>query len=81
MTPEVVSIGRGNTLVIPENIMKELGLKEGNEVMIYVEDGKIIIEPMPKDPYKVLKEVIGEPYKESRDEDKAVNWLKRNSGN
>ena len=73
-------IGRRYTLVIPKTIREELTLKEGQKVLIHVEEGKIIIEPLPRNPYKVLEEVIGEPYEEERDELEAERWLKSHAG-
>lgn len=42
-----------------------------------VEDRKIIIENLPKDPYKILGKIIGDPYDEAMDEKKAERWLKK----
>lgn len=79
MSEEAV-IGRRNTLVIPKVIRKELNLREGQRVLIRVEGRRIIIEPLPWDPYRVLEEVIREPYVEARDEAKAEEWLKGRAG-
>jgi len=68
-------IGRRYTIVIPKEIRKKVNLKEGSLVIIRVADNKIIIEALPDDPFKVLEEVIGEPYSEEKDEDKAIEWL------
>lgn len=73
---EESAIGRRYTLVIPKAVREELTLKEGQRVLIRVEDGRIVIEPLPRDPYKVMEEVVGEPYEEGRDEPKAERWLK-----
>ena len=48
--------------------------------MIRVENGRIIIEPLPWDPYEVLEKVVGEPYEEKREEAKAERWLKDHAG-
>ncbi|MFQ5710464.1 MAG: AbrB/MazE/SpoVT family DNA-binding domain-containing protein [Candidatus Geothermarchaeales archaeon] len=79
MSEEAV-IGKRNTLVMPKNIREKLGLKEGQRVMVRAEEGKILIEPLPMDPYKVLEDVIGEPYSEAEDETRAEEWLKRHAG-
>ncbi len=68
-------IGRRYTIVIPKEIRKKVNLKEGSLVIIRVADNKIIIEALPDDPFKVLEEVIGEPYSEEKDEEKAIEWL------
>jgi AbrB family looped-hinge helix DNA binding protein len=53
-------------LVIPKAIRKELALKEGQRVLIRVENGRMVVEPLPWDPYEVLEKVIGEPYEEEQ---------------
>lgn len=73
-------IGRRYTLVIPKAIREELKLKQGQRVLIRVEGKRIVIEPLPWDPYKVLEEVVGEPYEEEREEVKAEEWLKNHAG-
>lgn len=79
MSEEVV-IGKRSTLVIPKAIREELNLREGQRVLIRVERKSIIIEPLPWDPYKVLGEIVTEPYEEIRDEAKAEEWLKSHAG-
>jgi len=68
-------IGRRHTLVIPKEIRDKVNIKEGSLVIIRVVDNRIIIEALPNDPFKVLEEVIGEPYSEEKDEEKAIKWL------
>ena len=68
-------IGRRYTLVIPKEIREKANIKEGSLVIIRVVDNRIIIEALPDDPFKVLEEVIGEPYSEEKDEEKAIKWL------
>nr|MDO8099427.1 AbrB/MazE/SpoVT family DNA-binding domain-containing protein [Candidatus Njordarchaeota archaeon] len=72
-------VGRRFTLVIPKAIREELTLKQGQRVLIRVENGKIIIEPLPLDPYRVTEEVLREPYNEGEEEAKAEEWLKNNA--
>ncbi|MEM1570001.1 MAG: AbrB/MazE/SpoVT family DNA-binding domain-containing protein [Candidatus Bathyarchaeia archaeon] len=72
-------IGRRYTLVIPKAIREELALKQGQRVLIRVEGKRIIIEPLPWDPYKVMEEVVGEPYEEE-EEVKAEEWLRSRAG-
>jgi len=67
-------------LVIPKNIREKLGLKEGQIALARIEEGKIIIEPLPSDPFKVLGEVIREPYNETKEEAKAERWLRQHAG-
>jgi len=73
-------IGRRYTLVIPKAVREELTLKEGQRVLIRVENGRIVIEPLPWDPYEVLEKVVGEPYEEKREEARAERWLKDHAG-
>lgn len=73
-------IGRRYTLVIPKAVREELTLKEGQRVLIRVEGGRIVVEPLPWDPYKVMEEVVGESYEEEREEVKAEEWLKNRAG-
>ncbi|MDH5267925.1 MAG: AbrB/MazE/SpoVT family DNA-binding domain-containing protein [Candidatus Bathyarchaeota archaeon] len=73
-------IGRRYTLVIPKAVREELTLKEGQRVLIRVENGRIIIEPLPWDPYEVLEKIVGEPYEEKREEARAERWLKNHAG-
>ena len=57
-----------------------MGLKEGQRVLVRAEAGKVIIEPLPSDPYRVLEEVIGEPYDEGEEEARAEEWLRGHAG-
>lgn len=66
-------------MVIPKSIREELGLEEGQRVLVRVEGGKIIIEPFPGDPFKVLGEIIKEPYDETKEEAKAERWLRQHA--
>lgn len=67
-------------MVIPKSIREEIGLEEGQRALIYVEDGKIVIEPFPDDPFKTLDEVIREPYHEAKEEKRVERWLKKHAG-
>ena len=80
MVSEEALIGKRYTLVIPKSIREEIGLKEGQRVLIYSEDGKIIIEPIPANPYQILEEIIGESYDETREEMRAEEWLRKHAG-
>lgn len=76
----IVRIGKKYTLVIPKNIREKLKLKEGSRVLLRISGNTIVIEPLPELPFEVLGEVIGEPYSEKVDEEKAVKWLMKNAG-
>jgi AbrB family looped-hinge helix DNA binding protein len=78
---ETVRIGRRFTVVIPKAIRKRLRVSEGQEALIRVEEGKLVIEPLPADPYGVLQRImLGEPYDESNDEKRTEDWLKQHAG-
>jgi hypothetical protein len=49
-------------------------------VLVRAEGSKIIIEPLPENPYEILEKVIGRPYEEKRDERGAERWVKRRAG-
>jgi AbrB family looped-hinge helix DNA binding protein len=71
---EQTRIGKRFTLVIPKTVRTRLGLKEGQRVLVRVEEGRLLVEPLPWNPYEVLQEVVGEPYAE-REEAAAERWL------
>jgi len=65
-------------MVIPKSIRKRMGLKEGQKVFVREEAGKILIEPLPVDPYKTLAAVLGDfTYDEKKHEKLAEGWLKK----
>ncbi|MGH9878794.1 MAG: AbrB/MazE/SpoVT family DNA-binding domain-containing protein, partial [Nitrososphaerales archaeon] len=64
--------------VIPKSIRKKIGLKEGQKVFVREQDGKILIEPLPANPYKTLAAVLGNfTYVEEKHEKLAEGWLKK----
>jgi len=77
---EEAIIGRRFTLVIPKSIREEIGLKEGQRVLVRAEAGKVIVEPLPENPLQVLESIIGEPYSEATDEKRAEKWLREHAG-
>ena len=77
MLEESTRVGKKNVVVIPAKIRKEVAIHEGDLIKIRAEDGKIIIEKLSSEPFKVLAKVIGEPYREKKDESRAEAWLKR----
>lgn len=75
---EEVTIGRRYTMVIPKSIRKKLGLKEGQKLFVREQAGKILIEPLPADPYKTLAALLGDfTYAEEKHEKVAEGWLKK----
>ncbi len=77
---ETVRVGRRYTVVIPRKIRRQTGLKENDLLKIWVEKGRIILEPVEYNPFKILEKVIGEPYSEETDEKAAEEWLRHARG-
>ncbi|MHA1607496.1 MAG: AbrB/MazE/SpoVT family DNA-binding domain-containing protein [Candidatus Freyarchaeota archaeon] len=75
MSEETIKVGKKNIVVIPSRIRRKVGIKEGDLLRVRVEGDKIMIEKASSDPFSVLAEVIGEPYREKVDEVKAEKWL------
>jgi AbrB family looped-hinge helix DNA binding protein len=59
---EQVVVGKRFTVVIPKSLRKKIELSEGQKVVMRVEEGKLVMEPLPRDSYRVLERVIREPY-------------------
>jgi AbrB family looped-hinge helix DNA binding protein len=75
---EEVTIGRRFTIVIPKAIREKLDIKIGQRAMMRHERGKILIEPLPDDPYGALSKALGDfSYSEERCEGKAEEWLRK----
>ena len=72
-------IGKRFTIVVPKALRKKLDLREGQTILMRIQDGRLILEPLPHEPYKVLEQVIREPYVEARDEKRSEDWLKRHA--
>ncbi|MCD6196691.1 MAG: hypothetical protein J7J82_07910 [Staphylothermus sp.] len=51
---------------------------EGTKLLIRIIDNKKILESLQEDPFRVLDELISEPYNERIDEKRAEEWLLRN---
>jgi len=76
-----VRVGKKHIVVIPAEIRKEVGLKEGDLLDVQVVgEKKIVLELITSDPFETLGKVIGEPYDEKKDEKRAEEWLKKRSG-
>ncbi len=75
---EEVTIGRRYSVVIPKRVRKKLKLKEGQRALIRQEGERIVIEPLPDNPYVILSETLGDfSYSEEECEKRAEEWLKR----
>lgn len=73
-------VGKRYTIVVPKSVREQVSLKEGQDVLVTAEGKKIIIEPLPDNPYEILGRVIRRPYDEKRDEHGAERWMKRRAG-
>ncbi len=52
---EEVTVSSKGQIVVPKEFRDDLGIKEGQKVVVEEVDGAIIIVPVPKDPVKALK--------------------------
>jgi len=80
MTEAIAKVGKKYVVVIPSKIRKALGVKEGDLLRVKLESGRIVLEKLPSDPFKVLADVVGEGYDESKDEVRAERWLLHGGG-
>ena len=76
MLEEIVRVGKKNVVVIPSRVRKKVGIKEGDLLELKVEGDRILLKRLSSEPFRVLAEVIGEPYREEADEAKAERTLK-----
>jgi AbrB family looped-hinge helix DNA binding protein len=72
-------VGKRFSIVVPRSVREKINLKEGQQVIVREDGGKVIIEPLPNEPLKVLERVIGEPYDEGKDEKRAERWALRHA--
>ncbi len=42
-----VTVGRRRTIIIPKRVAEMLGISEGSWLELRVEDGRIVLEPIP----------------------------------
>ena len=42
-----VTVGKRRTIVIPKRVAEMLGISEGSRLELRVEDGRIVLEPIP----------------------------------
>lgn len=54
----IVRINEEGQITIPSAFRKELKLQPDMKLCIYIEDGKIIIEPLSDDPIQALCELL-----------------------
>ena len=47
MTSKVVRVSKKNTIYIPKDVAEKAGISEGTLVEVSVEDGKIVLTPIP----------------------------------
>ena len=70
---------RGNTIVLPREIMELLGLSEGDILEVRLENGNIVLEPL-NNPFKILEEVLGDFTYDRRARIEAEEYLFRVAG-
>lgn len=70
---------RKRNYVILKEIASKIENMEGTKLLIRIIDNKKILESLQKDPFRVLDELISEPYNERTDEKRAEEWLLRNT--
>lgn len=75
-----VTVGRRYTIVIPRIIRERLGIREGQRLAMWVEGNRIVLEPLAADPFKVLAEVVDEPYSEELEEQRVEALLRKFAG-
>ena len=54
-----VRVDSKGRIVLPKEFRDALGIREGDELVLVLEGGKVIIKKA-EDPFKVLEEVLGE---------------------
>jgi len=69
---------RKRNYVILKEIASKIESMEGTKLLIRINDNKKILESSQEDPFRVLDELISEPYNERIDEKRAEEWLLRN---
>ncbi len=73
-------VGRKRALYLPREVLEAVGLSEGDEVVVRVEGGRIVVERAP-DPFlfaakrsKWARVTVEEFEEESEDEQRAWGW-------
>lgn len=75
MSATDIKIGKRFSIVIPKEIRTTVPLKEGQRVRVKAEGQRIIIEPYPADPFKVLESVLGDLVYDKSTRREAAKWL------
>lgn len=66
-------------VTIPAEIREETGYEPGQPFQIYVDGGKIVLSPLPKNPEKKLDELLGGIEFDRKARKRAEEWLKKES--
>ncbi len=72
-------IGKRFTIIIPKHVREMLGLREGQRLRIHVEDGKIVIEPLPVNPLSTYSLIINKIIDVKEAIEKAGEWVMSNA--
>jgi len=59
LSGSIVKVGERYTIVIPKEIRRSLGIKKGQLLRVLSDGERIIIEPLPEDPFKVFEQILG----------------------
>jgi len=50
MTSQVIQVGKKNTIYLPKKVVEELGIKEGDKLILKVEGDEIILKKVHSKP-------------------------------
>ncbi len=66
---KIIRINKEGQITIPHQFRADLNLKPDMKLCLYLEEGKIIIEPLSEDPIDILLELLkGEPSEEKNND-------------
>ena len=75
LSKSIVKVGERYTIVIPKEVRRSLGIKKGQLLRVVSDGEKIIIEPLPDDPFKVFEQILGDFQYSKEDRSKAEKLL------
>jgi len=75
LSESIVKVGERYTIVIPKEVRRSLGIKKGQLLRVVSDGEKIIIEPLPDDPFKVFEQILGDFQYSKEDRLKAEKLL------
>jgi len=76
-TPRKVKVYKGGIVKLPSEVRMALGLKPGDELLIYVERGRaVLVPPSAEDPVEELSSTLGPGVDEDELLEKATEELR-----